>query len=516
MKLKYPHIISIYVLCGLLGFASCSNESYQLAEDYEVVEENPEDNTVFLAFRTGVVGGAAKVDETVRPDDKTIRSLRVVIVSEDKSSDGMSSIWTVEDNRLIEGQAIGIPLIDEYVFKVKKGCRKRIYLLANCTELTDADGTRLDFTDDAFLPGVDGKAPADSYVFKFNAVSEVSEMGVPMTSMYEIDIPSKDDPVWDGNNDMYNIGDLYVVRAVNKIAFSFTYVGANHAVRIKQIKIENIADGSTYLMPHVNKDEDNQYWVVNADRATTHSLGEENWIDWMRREWLKEQVGTYQWLTDYEVPVYSHEPFIYEWENGLSVGNIASSEPQAVFYLPESRYLKDVDEKNILSLQEYKLVITTSEELGGDSATENVYEAVLPHLSSFFRNTYVKVDITFTAHDKNVTVVLVPYTEVDLEPDFGLDGPLQRLIPIYDEDRTEIVCYYDAETGKYYKIAEGGKLIETINPFWAIDAGTGWVIGRNEKGDIIFYYDKEHGKYYDVDKVTEIPDPYEQKQLKNR
>jgi len=109
MKLKYPHIISIYVLCGLLGFASCSNESYQLAEDYEVVEENPEDNTVFLAFRTGVVGGAAKVDETVRPDDKTIRSLRVVIVSEDKSSDGMSSIWTVEDNRLIEGQAIGIP-----------------------------------------------------------------------------------------------------------------------------------------------------------------------------------------------------------------------------------------------------------------------------------------------------------------------------------------------------------------------------------------------------------------------
>ncbi len=107
-----------------------------------------------------------------------------------------------------------------------------------------------------------------------------------------------------------------------------------------------------------------------------------------------------------------------------------------------------------------------------------------------------------------VTVQLVPYAEVELTPDFGLDSPLQRLIPIYDEDRTKILYYYDTETDKYY-VLEGEKLIETINPFWAVDAGTQWRIIRDDKGEVLYYYDAKNDIYYGPDKKTVIPNPYQ-------
>lgn len=101
----------------------------------------------------------------------------------------------------------------------------------------------------------------------------------------------------------------------------------------------------------------------------------------------------------------------------------------------------------------------------------------------------------------SVVVQVVPYAEVELEPEFGLDSPEQRYIPIYMDDRVTIRCYYDAETGRYYiKDPETGDFIETVNPFYDSDAGTGWRIFRDDDGNILYYYDLKTGQYYDADR----------------
>lgn len=42
-------------------------------------------------------------------------------------------------------------------------------------------------------------------------------------------------------------------------------------------------------MPHVNKNQEDKYWVVNTERKTPESLGGTHWIDWMRTETEKSR-----------------------------------------------------------------------------------------------------------------------------------------------------------------------------------------------------------------------------------
>ena len=48
------------------------------------------------------------------------------------------------------------------------------------------------------------------------------------------------------------------------------------------------------------------------------------------------------------------------------------------------------------------------------------YTAPLPHLASLFRNTHVKVNVTFKDHQLEWEVDVEPYWEVVLDPIFGL------------------------------------------------------------------------------------------------
>lgn len=529
MELKHRHIISIgLLLCGLLGFASCTNESFELPREEE------EDNSIFLTFHTAVAGASTRADGDAAADE-AIRQLLVVIVSEEPDTpEGMEgeaetdattgTKWVVEHNRLVKGASIGLPLTDGYTFKVKAGCRKRIYLIANYTGLKDTDGSPLDFTNEAFIPeSTTGRAEVDDYVFAVgnDVYAYAPEThGIPMTAMYEIKIPERKEI----KGDEYELSEkLYIVRAATKMTFNFIHTGSvRNNITIKRIEINNIAEGKTFLMPHVNKNNSNQYWVADTDRKTSVPLpieGEstgtdKDWIAWMIQEVDKtkddKNIEQYQWLTDYEVPEGTqHTAFIHEWEEGFPVASV-SEESTKTFYLPESRNFTEEDNNDLL-LQKYELTLTTSEEFGEQNdpiIEERVYNTTLPQLASLFRNTHAKVNVTFKDYDLKVEVALVPYAEVELEPDFGLDNPWQRLIPIYDQDRTNILCYYDPESGKYYK-KDGDNYIETVNPFWSIDAGTGRIIGRDENGNIIFYYDKENDIYYGPDGTTVIPNPYE-------
>lgn len=132
------------------------------------------------------------------PDDENINQLRIVIASKASDDTAGASAWEVEENRLIT--ETNIQLSDEYTFRVKADCQKRIYLLANCNGLEDTNGNLLNFTSTgAFLPDANGKAPVDSYVFglgdkdggyRYAAALEAGN-GIPMTSVYEITIPPR-------------------------------------------------------------------------------------------------------------------------------------------------------------------------------------------------------------------------------------------------------------------------------------------------------------------------------------
>lgn len=402
MNLKHRHIISMgLLLCGLLGFASCDNESLGPSEE--------EDNSVFLTFHADVAGGSTRAED-VTPADEKINQLLIVIVSEEPAGTEEGTKWVVEYNRLIESASTGVSLIGGHTFKVKAGCKKRIYLIANCKGLKDADGNPLDFTDEAFAATEsEGKAKADNYVF---ALPSNLDNGIPMTAMHEVAIPSRKEL----QKDSYELGTLYVVRAATKFSFTFTNAVTSipKSIAIKKIAIDRIAD-KAYLMPHVNKNSDNKYWVADTDRQKAVAF-DASWIDWMVREAEKTKednnINQYQWLTDYEVPENVQHDISEQEITDLITTPLQPAE--TVFYLPESRNrISD----NPLKLQEYQLSVTTLDE---GSIHENVYTATLPQLASLFRNTHVKVNVTFKDYELDWAVDVEPYWEVVLDPIFGL------------------------------------------------------------------------------------------------
>lgn len=435
MKLKHRHIISMsLLLCGLLAFASCINESFEQPREEE-------DNSIFLTFHTAVAGASTRADGEGVPADERINRLLVVIVSEEpatpEDTEGETGAdatngtkWVVEHNSIVKGISTGLPLTDGHTFKVKAGCKKRIYLIANYEGLKDADGN-LDFTDEAFIPEENTtRAKVDDYVFALNEEYKYDpeKYGIPMTAMYEVEIPDKKNIT----GDEYDLKKLYVVRAATKFSFKFTNLSTQKDITINGFDLKKIIKDRMYLMPHVNK-KGGKYWVVDTDRTSTEILGgngtAKDWIDWMVKETQKtEDNKDYQWLTDYEVPEnILHTSFTHNWEDGLPVAKTPSEEPAVTFYLPESKNLKTEPEgeSKDLKLQEYELTIHTKEKILNDDGTENAqitneYTAKLPQLTSLFRNTHVKVNVTFNDHQLDWEVDVEPYWEVVLDPIFGL------------------------------------------------------------------------------------------------
>lgn len=340
MELKHRHIIGICLLCGLLGATSCNDES--------IVQQPPaeEDNTVYLAFHTAVVGASTRADGT--PDDENINQLRIVIASKASDDTAGASAWEVEENRLIT--ETNIQLSDEYTFRVKADCQKRIYLLANCNGLEDTNGNLLNFTSTgAFLPDANGKAPVDSYVFglgdkdggyRYAAALEAGN-GIPMTSVYEITIPPKDEAhEEDFSNGFYQGMPevLYVVRAATKFSFAFGKT-AKRAINVTGFSLKKAVKDRMYLMPHANKDTSGKYWVADTENKDNPSKailpGEgtaQDWITWMvaESEKAESEATQYQWLTDYEVP--QHEEgeedgdFAYSFSKAIEVSSLKAGE----------------------------------------------------------------------------------------------------------------------------------------------------------------------------------------------
>lgn len=446
MKLKHRHIICISLfLCGLLGFVSCTHESFGLFREEEG------DNSVFLTFRTAVAGVSSRTVEGGTLADGIIRQMLVVIVSEEPdspagnvASDGTK--WVVEHNSPIENASIGLPLAEEYTFKVRPGCRKRIYLIANYKDLKDADGNLLDFHDQAFIPqeSMDGKAPVDEYVFSVSRTDEGGSQsgcyvydpdlnGIPMTAVYEVTIPDRQVL----QTDEYMLDKtLFVVRAATKFSFRFENRSAKRNISVNSIKMERVIADRMYLMPHVNKHpESRRYWVAGKEEGKDYSpylLGKEetevtgrDWIDWMVDEAAKTETDRYQWLTDYDIPpsVSEEEAVTHTFVPSLGISGDAPCDVPDAIYLPESKTQKSP--ADTLGLQEYKVTITTQEDFldsNGErvSTKECIYTSVLPRLASLFRNTHAQITVSFNDYTLDWEVCVLPYSEVALKPEFGL------------------------------------------------------------------------------------------------
>lgn len=409
MNLKYRHITGIALLLyGLLGLVSCTSESLELPREEE------DDYNIFLTFQAAVAGVSTRADGSVA-DDSQVKTLRIVIVSHEME-DGAT--WEVEHNEQV---SLTTPLPHEYTFKVAPNSQKRIYLIANEDGLADTNGTQLDFTSaDKFIPDGSGKAAVDDYVFDVSQQA-YTPSALPMTGLYEFEVP----PLEEIQNGEFEWPDpLYLVRAATKFTFEFTNQSTERDITVTGIDIEKVITDRMYLMPHVNKNANGKYWVVEetetGDNVTYTEKEVTDWVDWLGQEAEDSKTGEdNEWLTDYEVP--TTETTTAKLHTELHMSAATGTEPYPsveapnAIYLPESKTVKP--DGNTYQLQEYSITVHTTE--GGET---KAYTATLPHLASLFRNTHVVVGAIFTDQDHTIdwVVDVIPYSEVILKPEFGL------------------------------------------------------------------------------------------------
>lgn len=388
-----PNIIHSIVVC-LAAFAlpfmvtCCSQE-----------ESLPEEISEAILYLNIEPVGLTRAGTATLPDNEKMHSVRVVVLHEN---------GTVEHNKFysLDGAQVQRAIL----LKVTPDEKKKIYLFANEESVSAVEGVAdVNSTLSAFFHTyVEGMSGFEDAVNGLYFAPDYSAgKPIPMSSMYEIDFPEK------GNFD----GVFYVVRVATKFTVNFKN-WRGEEVTVENFSIESHAD-KNFLMAHVNSYPDTQNPETNQKYPT--------WIDWLKAVSDASNVDSdaatnrFGWLTDYELPeqttakVYTHE--------GLKIGkptvdieNPNNSKPGVanvvpVFYLPESKNLKQ-EGATIVGEQEYTLSIN----IVGRAET---FVCKLDKLKALFRNTHLVVNITMY-NSNEIVVDVIPYSEVILEPDFGL------------------------------------------------------------------------------------------------
>ena len=109
------------------------------------------------------------------------------------------------------------------------------------------------------------------------------------------------------------------------------------------------------------------------------------------------------WLKDYELPAQADKAITY------THGTVTVGKPTVDIDNPDNS--KPGVAKNIPE-QEYTLTIKIT-------GRDEPFVCKLPNLKALFRNTHVVVDITMY-NSNEIIVDVIPYSEVILEPEFGL------------------------------------------------------------------------------------------------
>lgn len=386
-----PNIIHSIVVC-LAAFAlpfmvACSSQEESL----------PEEISEAILYLNIEPVGLTRAGTATLPDNEKMHSVRVIVLHEN---------GTVEHNKFysLDGAQVQIAIL----LKVTPDEKKKIYLFANEESVSAVEGVADDsqsLTD--FFEGYTDSNEESGFEDAVNGLYFAPDYSagkpIPMSSMYEIDFPEK------GNFD----GVFYVVRVATKFTVNFKN-WRGEEVTVENFTIASHAD-KNFLMAHVNSYPDTQNPETNQKYPT--------WIDWLKAVSDASNVDSdaatnrFGWLTDYRLPeqttakVYTHEglkigkPTVDIEKPDNSEPGVASDVP--VFYLPESKNLKAGATE-----QEYILTIKIA-------GRAEPFVCKLDKLKALFRNTHLVVNITMY-NSNEIVVDVIPYSEVILEPEFGL------------------------------------------------------------------------------------------------
>lgn len=382
-----PNIIHSIVVClaafALLFMVACGSQEESLPDTAEAA--------LYLNVATLE---QTRSEEAELPDNEKMHSVRIVILHED---------GTVEHNRYYSLE--GAQAQKYILLKVRPNEKKKIFLFANEESVSTVEGVTggnqtltaffNDYTENSsgFEAAVNGIYFAPDYLNGKN---------IPMSSVYEIDFT-------EGKVEET----FYVVRVATKFTMNFMN-WRSEEVTVTNFTIEKYAD-ENFLMARVNDSEQNRQLFKGK-----------TWIEWLKEVSdassesddyaTTEAVG---WLKDYELPVQADKTKIYT-HGTITVGKptvdinypdnskpgVAKDVP--VFYLPESMNLKaDATDGE----QEYTMTIKIQ-------GRDEPFVCKLSNLKALFRNTHVVVNITLNSME--IVVDVRPYSEVILEPDFGL------------------------------------------------------------------------------------------------
>lgn len=386
MKTSIIHSIVVCLAAFALPFmVACSSREESL----------PEEISEAILYLNIEPVGLTRAGTATLPDNEKMHSVRVIVLHEN---------GTVEHNKFysLDGAQVQRAIL----LKVTPDEKKKIYLFANEESVSAVEGVAdVNSTLSAFFHTyVEGMSGFEDAVNGLYFAPDYSAgKPIPMSSMYEIDFPEK------GNFD----GVFYVVRVATKFTVNFKN-WRGEEVTVENFTIASHAD-QNFLMAHVSSYPK----ILNLETNQPYPT----WIDWLKavsdasNEDSDAATNRFGWLTDYRLPeqttakVYTHE--------GLKIGKptvdidypdnskpgVASDVP--VFYLPESKNLKAGATE-----QEYILTIKIA-------GRAEPFVCKLDKLKALFRNTHLVVNITMY-NSNEIVVDVIPYSEVNLEPEFGL------------------------------------------------------------------------------------------------
>ncbi len=383
MTLRQIILSSILLLLSALMLTGCSDH------DVSVPDEAGE-----LHLRLHITQskersrGSYEFDPAVASDAEAMQSIRVVMV---RAYDDL-----IIHNRLITLTEEGMSGAD-LSFKVDFATAYRIYLIANEAGIPNADiifGTYRLSEGQSYPPEylenqvMATDAPGDPLIDNSRADDDTP---VPMTEMFEIETIS--DPAAGHQAAAIQDVELFVTRVASKFSFYLfrgTDVPGYFTSEITSIKISGLT-GKEYLFPRDAVYSPEKYPLTADDRAiTSFSLPDDT------------PSGEY----------------IFALAEPLNVVSLplkpATGDPTAGYAGPFAPQAYFTESKGITPGGGFSCTVSF------DDGTTFLTAKTLPNLDLLPRDTHVKVAITIHADGLSLTAEVEPYTQLPLDPVFGL------------------------------------------------------------------------------------------------
>lgn len=388
MKTSIIHSIVVCLAAFALPFmVACSSREESLPEEI---------SEAILHLNVEPIGRTRAGTTAELPDKEKMRSVRIIVLHNDGK---------VEHNRHF---SLENALAEKTILlKVTPNEKKKIFFFANEKSVSSVEGVTVEGENKTltafFNSYTEGMSGFEDEVNELYFAPDYSvEEPIPMSSMYEIDFK-------EGREDYK----FYLVRVATKFTVNF-FNWRGEEVTVENFSIESHAD-KNFLMAHVNSYPDTQNPETNQKYPT--------WIDWLKAVSDASNVDSdaatnrFGWLTDYELPeqstatIYTHGK-VTVGKPTVDIDNPDNSKPGVasvvpVFYLPESKNLKAGATE-----QKYTLRINIA-------GRAEPFVCKLDKLKALFRNTHLVVNITMY-NSIEIVVDVIPYSEVNLEPEFGL------------------------------------------------------------------------------------------------